>query len=123
MHRNDDSNYFLYIEPSIKEKSIEPIDDVYTEAIQWAFDAAESGSAYYSNLNDRGHAFSIGCGWRGIHQNCDDAYSSSNDYRLSNGYITNSLCVHYVRWFRNSIQGHNLEKLETIKNLYLEWQE
>lgn len=119
MHRNDNSNYFLYIEPSIEEKSHNPIDDVYTEAMQWAFDNSVSGAAEYSDLTDLGMDFQIGNGWRGVHSNCDGEKSSSRDFLLPNKYITNSLCVHYVRWFRNSIVGYNLQKLETIKNLYL----
>lgn len=119
MQRNDTSNYFLYIEPLIEEKSTEPIDDIYTESIKWAFDNSKGGVAPYSNLTDVGNFFDETQSWRGWHQNCDNERSDCRDYLLPNGYITNSLCVHYVRWFRNSIQGYNLEKLETIKTLYL----
>lgn len=122
MHRNDNSNYFLYIEPKIEEKSADPVNDVYTEAVQWFFDNSESGTIYgYSNLNDLGNSedFSIGNGWRGWHVNCDGEESSNRDYLFSNGLITNFLCVHYTRWFRNSIVGPNLEKLEILKDLFL----
>lgn len=121
MHRNDNSNYFLYIEPSLEEKSSEPIDDIYTHAVQYFFDRSTSGAAAgYSNLESKGDQseFNAGSGYRGFHENCDDIWSSNQDYLFPNGFITNSLCIHYVRWFRNSITGFNLEKLEILKNLY-----
>lgn len=118
MHRNDTSNYFLYIEPTLDQKSPDPINDIYTEAVEKFFKTAVSGTAYYHVLRDTGTEFSEGNGWRGIHCNCDGEVSSNQDYLLGNGYITNSLCVHYVRWFRSAIDGENFKKLEILKKLY-----
>lgn len=118
MHRNDDSNYFLYIEPILEEKSIIPIYDDYTSAVSWAFIESTPGAIYgYSDLDSNGDRrdFHIDASWRGVHENCDGHRSTNHDYLLKNGYITNSLCVHYVTWFRTSIIGHNLEKLEKLK--------
>lgn len=122
MHRNDNSNYFLYIEPSLEEKSSEPIDDVYTEAVQWALSNSLVGLFGSGTLNDRGDAkyFSVGNGWRGCHINCDGERSTNHDYLLDIGFITNSLCDHYTRWFRTAVDGPNLAKLEKLKNLYLQ---
>lgn len=119
MHRNDSTNYFLYIEPNLVEKSEFPIDDEYTKAIEYFFKRSKSGGANYSKLDDLG-TFDEGNGWRGFHMNCDDERSDNHDYLLENGYITNSLCVYYVCWFRQAITGHNLEKLENLRSLYVQ---
>jgi len=119
MHRNDNSNYFLYIEPSLQEKSLEPVNDIYTEAIEYFFNKSTRGCGWFSNLKSNGvDDFTVGFAYKGCHSCSDGEQSSNVDYLLENGYITNSLCVHYVRWFRNSITGFNLEKLEILKKLY-----
>lgn len=122
MHRNDNSNYFLYIEPTIEEKSLEPINDIYTKVVQYFFDNATLGViSAYDNLSSNGDVidFRANAGYKGFHRNCDGTHSSNCDFLFSNGYITNSLCVHYVRWFRGAITGANLIKLENLKDLYI----
>lgn len=119
MHRNDESNYFLYIEPPIEDKSTDPADDIYTRSVQHFLDRAKVGvSTRYDDLKCLNGDFYENDGYRGFHTNCDGTYSSNHDYLLENGFITNSLCVHYVRWFRKSITGENLKKLEILKELY-----
>ena len=119
MHRNDKSFYFLYIEPSVEDKSDQPLDDIYTESIRYFLDNAKIGGSHgYSNLKCQGDHFTEGAAFLGCHKNCDGERSDNHDYLLENGFITNSLCVHYVRWFRKSITGENLQKLKVLKELY-----
>lgn len=118
MHRNDNSNYFLYIEPDPSTRSVEPLMDEYTKAVQYFFDESKSGCCNYSNLNDLGLDFYVGGGYRGMHTAPDGIRSTSCDYQLSNGFITNSLCVYYTQHYRSSIDGENLKKLEILKELY-----
>lgn len=118
MHRNDSSNYFLYIEPDPSTRSIEPLMDEYTKAVQYFFYISTRGTADYDNLNDNGTTFHVGSGYRGSHTNKDGSNSSNCDYQLTNGFITNSLCVYYTQHYRSSIDGENLKKLEILKELY-----
>lgn len=118
MHREDDSCFVLYIEPKVEDKSKQPIDDELTRKVSEAFAAATEGAASYSDLKagfgDGRHFFSEGSGWRGFHQTPDNEAMSSHDYLLPNGLITNSCCVHYVRWYRRAIPECDLRKLSTL---------
>lgn len=118
MHRNDNSNYFLYIEPDPSKRSAEPLMDEYTAAVQYFFDNSILGTTDYDNLKDNGTSFHVGSGYRGSHTNKDGSHSSNCDYKLPNGFITNSLCVYYTQHYRSSINGENLKKLEILKELY-----
>ena len=118
MHRDDESPYLLYIEPIIEQKSSIPVDDELTHVMEKAFGLSKSGTADYSNLNDKGDTFCENNGWRGKHINCDEKMSSNNDYMLENGMITNSLCVHYVRWFREAISDNDMKKIKELKKYY-----
>lgn len=102
MHRIDNSRFLLYIEPKAEQKSKEPIDDEISKTVKMCFDNAKSGIADYSDLESDGN-FCEGCGYKGWHTVDCGEHSNNKDYLLGNGMITNSLCVFYLRYYRNAI--------------------
>lgn len=117
MHRNDKSNFLLYIEPSIEDKLIRPIDDELIDLMELAFSKSQVGSANYSGINDE-ESFHMESGWSGSHQTLCGENSSNHDYLLENGMIVNSLCCFYVKWYRNSIHENDWEKLKKLSEFY-----
>ena len=79
MHRTDDSNFLLYIEPSASQKE-DPINDELTQLLERAISEAECGSANYSDLSGEVN-FHEDSGWRGFHQTECGQRSDSKDYR------------------------------------------
>lgn len=117
MHREDNSDYLLYIEPPASEKLKKPINDSLTQLMQRALDESEPGGSRYSDLSDNGK-FRVGDGWRGFHKTDCGERSTSRDYRLKNGMITNSLCVFYLRYYRKSIPETEMTKLKKLVEFY-----
>ena len=117
MHRNDKSKYLLYIEPKKEEKLTYPINDELTSLMELALSKAEEGSANYSDIESNGN-FRVGSGYRGSHRTEDGKSSDNHDYLLENGLITNSLCVYYVKWYRNSIHDNDWMKLKSLADFY-----
>jgi len=115
MHRQDNSNYLLFIEPKSSEKSETPLNDEWTALMQAELESAKRGTANYSDLACKG-SFTEGSGWRGMHiTECGKA-SSNKEYLLSNGLITNSLAVFYLQYYRDSIGESDWQKLEALKS-------
>lgn len=117
MHREDKSNYLLFIEPKIEQKSVVPVNDELVKIMRIALNDAVKGSSSYSNLTDTG-TFTIGNAYRGVHHNCDGVASDNQDYALGNGMITNSLAVHYLTWFRDAIPESEFAKLRDLEKFY-----
>lgn len=113
MHREDDSRFLLYIHPPVDQKLAEPIDDDLTRKLEAAFAQAVSGVANYSRVGEP-ESFIPGSAWCGGHRTDCGKNSDNHDYLLPNGLITNSLCVFYVRWYRNSIPACDMRKLQTL---------
>ena len=99
MHREDDSNYLLFIEPSALDKLKEPINDELTVLMEMALSKAKLGTSHYSSLDDRG-TFRQSSGFRGSPCTECGERSSNVDYLLENGMITNSLATFYLKWYR-----------------------
>lgn len=118
MHRVDNSKFLLYIEPKIEDKSEQPENDEIAMVLRLALADAKKGSANYTDLDDLHGKFTEGSGYKGWHTCCDGTKSSNWDYQLKNGMITNSLCVHYVMWFRKAIPQEDWLKIEKIQQLY-----
>ena len=91
----------LYINPELSQKSKKPIDDSLTKLMQYAFSRSKETTP-----------------WKGVHTACDGTKSTNVDYKLENGMETNSLCVHYLRWFRNSIPSSDMIKLQKLQDFY-----
>lgn len=116
MDRIDNSRFLLYIEPKKEEKRETPVNDEITEIMERAFSEAQSGAANYSRIGEPEH-FSNG-GWRGWHT-CDCGETSTgHDYLLKNGMITNSLCVFYLQYYRNSIPKSEMNKVMELVSFY-----
>ena len=115
VHRADKSKYFLFIEPDASKKSAKPVDDALTESLQAAMAQAVKGTSAVDNLrDDKGDTFHAGNGYRGMHFAADGLVSDVNDYLLPNGFITNSLCVHYVRFYRDELPKTEMQKLRAL---------
>lgn len=81
-----------YVEPTDKPAE-QPIIDHLTKKMVAAFRQAQP----------------LPFGFMGVHQcNCG-ATSTSHDYVLPNGMITNSLCIHYLALHRETISSEQLE--------------
>lgn len=113
MNRTDNSKYLLYIEPKASQKSAQPVDDDITAIVKKCLYEAAIGTAPYSDLNDDGQ-FRQGDGWRGYHRTDCGKCSSANDYLLYNGMITNSLCVFYLRYYRDVIPDSEMKKVHEL---------
>ena len=117
MHREDNSNYLLFIEPSALDKLKEPINDELTDLIEMALSKAKLGTSRYSSLDDRG-TFRQGSGFKGTHLTECGERSSNVDYLLENEMITNSLAAFYLRWYRYSISEKEMVKVLKLKDFY-----
>lgn len=117
MVRDDKSKFLLYIEPHPDEKLSEPVDDVVTNVMELAFSKSRAGVANYSQRGEE-ERFRTGSGYKGVHGNGDGKRSTNNDYLLENGMITNSLCVYYLQWYRNSICENDWLKLQQLAKYY-----
>lgn len=113
MHRSDNSLYFMFIEPDASKKSSEPVEDELTASLADAMKAAETGRSDYSDPSCNG-TFRPSGGYRGFHVAEDGTRSDNFDYRLPNGLITNSLSLHYVRFYRSAIPNTEMEKLRQL---------
>jgi hypothetical protein len=87
----------LYIEPS-QSASPEPVLDHLTRQMAAAFRRAwlTPGS------------------WGGFHECVCGAWSTNCDYRLPNGEVTNSLCVHYVAHHRSEVPIDQVTQVEAF---------
>jgi hypothetical protein len=107
----------LYIEPKKEEKSLSPVNDVYTLIMEKLLEIAVVGASKYNKLDDHNTFMPLN-GWRGIHRTDCGQASTSRDYLLDSGYITNSLAVFYLRWYRSSIPESEMEKVKDAIDPY-----
>ena len=84
----------LFIEPSA-EASAEPIVDEATRKMTAAFRRSESTP----------------WGFGGVHSCICGAASEAHDYFLPGGWITNSLCIHYLAYHRDAVPETELQKV------------
>lgn len=117
MHREDDSLYLLYIEPTKEQKSQEPVEDELVSLLETALEEAKEGASSYSNLVSSGD-FKEGWGFKGWHTTGCGEHSDNKDYQLKNGMITNSLASFYLRWYRDAIPQTEMNKIEQLKKYY-----
>jgi len=117
MYRNDTSKFLLYIEPKKEEKLKNPIEDKLTDLMELSFNKSKTGSANYSDVNEKEY-FHQNDGWRGWHSTDCGEKTTNHDYELENGMIVNSLCIFYVKWYRNSIHENDWKKLIELGKFY-----
>jgi hypothetical protein len=113
MHREDNSRFLLYIEPDKSLKNETPTYDAITSALEDMLMVAKKGTANYDDLNGE-PKFREGSGWKGVHTTDSGQSSTSYDYLLPNGMITNSLCVYYAAYYWGSIPKTEVEKLNDL---------
>ena len=142
MHREDNSKYLLYIEPSANDKLKEPINDELVQIMELALSKAKVGTASYDKLEDMGDGYEFkwparmavsfagddrkrlvpsfreGGAYKGFHGTGCGERSSNRDYLLENGMITNSLAPFYLKWYRYSIPESEMKKVEQLINFY-----
>lgn len=117
MHREDNSNYLLFVEPKKEDKLKDPINDELTELMEMAISKSLKGVSMYSTTLDNG-SFREGVGYKGFHRTECGERSSSTDFLLENGMITNSLAPFYLRWYRYSIPESEMMKIKRLKEYY-----
>lgn len=118
MHREDESDYLLFIEPKKKEKLSIPVEDSLTYLIEKAISNGKFGTSNYSNLEDSGSFREGRGGYKGFHITDCGETSRNNDILLENGMITNSLAPFYLKWYRNSIPETDIIKLMSLRKWY-----
>lgn len=117
MHRVDNSRFLLYLEFDKELKSNEPIVDEITRTMQLALDESTSGGANYRSVGEEEH-FNDKVAYKGFHSTECGRCSSNQDYLLKNGMITNSLCVYYLEYYRDSIPDTEMVKVKRLINFY-----
>jgi hypothetical protein len=90
------NNGLLYIEPT-QPASSGPVLDHLTRKVTAAFRKAGRPPGNWE--------------WYGPHECVCGATSTSRDYRLPNGELTNSLCVHYVAHHRSEVPPDQLARI------------
>lgn len=110
--------FFLYLEPTIEEKNGAALNDEYTALMRMALQDAKLGKSNFKEPGLPEPTFKIGGKHRGTYKNCDGVESSQQDFLLRNGMITNSLCVHYLMWFRMAIPKTDWDKIKELQKIY-----
>lgn len=121
MNRTESKLFLLYIEPDIRQKSAQPVDDEWTHFMARAVNEGKVGIADYSDPenptsepifyeNDR---------WRGTHRTPCGNYSDDQDRKLMNGMFTNSLAPFYLRWYRSAISEAEWQKIRDLHDFYV----
>lgn len=105
-------NVLLFIEPK-QLKSNTPVDDDLTTFIEKILSIAmtdpnKSGIVYQDGR------YMKGLGTRGVHTCICNEHSDPCDYEIYDGYYTNSLATHYLRWHRDEVPMTEIDKVKTL---------
>ena len=118
MQRDDKSKFLLFIEPTLEQKASIPMDDEYITLLRMAMNDAKLGASNYDEPGVPEPVFREGSRYKGVHTNCDGIQSSNYDLLLPNGMVTNSLCIHYMRFYRLAIPTSDWDKLTELQRYY-----
>ena len=123
MHRDDDSRFLLFIEPTIEQRSEIPMDDEYVQLMRMVVNDAQFCVSNYDEpgvpeVKTRIRRDGAPLRYKGVHTNCDDIQSANYDLLLPNGMVTNTLCIHYLRFYRVAIPISDWKKLEELQRFY-----
>ena len=116
MIRNDESKFFLYMEP--KGTPTKPVNDALTQFIKKALSDATQGTANYSSVGEPEKFYDNGGGYKGCHHCACGEHGGNYDYLLKNGMITNDLCVHYIACHRDELSKSDRIKLAELIHFY-----
>lgn len=103
----------LFIEPK-NSPSKNPVIDELTKKMTASFRKAKIGTIDRYSVIGQGYAFSEGNGWRGWHTCSCGARNGCQDYLLSNGEMTNDLCIHYMAYHREEIPQEQLDRVAKL---------
>lgn len=122
MDRTQSKKFLLYIEPELSQKAKQPVDDQLTQMMMQALGDAKKGTADYSDPENPTSepVFYENDTWRGSHVTPCGNYSDTQDYKLLNGMITNSLAPFYLRWYRDAISEAEMDKVNALYKYYVE---
>jgi len=118
MIRDDKTKFLLYIEPTSEQKGQIMIDDEWTMLLRVAMSEGKLGTSNYSEPGEPEIIFDEDKRYKGVHFTEDGVSSANYDILLPNGMITNSLCVHYLLWYRLAIPSTDWEKLKDLQRYY-----
>lgn len=117
MHREDDSRYLLFIEPTLGYKSKEPVEDEWTIMLAAEMAGARRGTSGHDNRDDFG-SFVEGESYGETHTTDCGESSGDQDLLLANDLITNSLALFYMRWYRDAIPASEWKKLKHLAQFH-----
>jgi hypothetical protein len=101
--------WLLFIEPS-SNRTIEPIIDSYTKKMTASLRKSERGTVE----RDGWMKYEDGGCYFGTHGDSCRCISDSTNRKLSNGEITNSLCIHYLAFHRWEISEEQLNRVASL---------
>lgn len=105
--------WLLFIEPSAN-RTVEPIIDSYTRKMTAALRKAEKGTL--SDYHKEWVSYEQGGCFFGWHEDNCGCTSDNTDFKLSNGEITNSLCIHYLAFHRWEVPTEQLKKVAALRD-------
>ena len=108
-----DSKVILYFEPK-NNKSTEPIIDELTIKMFNALNNAFKNTAETAGIIGRNNKFQKGISTMGTHECVCGVHSHACDYLLEGGYMTNSLCVHYLAYHRDEVTQDDINKINDL---------
>ena len=104
----------LYIEPSVESLSRLPLIDRYVRKMTASLRKSKRGVCKnYDHLENFG-PFEEGDHWMGYHGTATEVTSDCQDRLLTNGEITNNLCVYYLAWHRSEISEDQLKRVDAL---------
>lgn len=124
MVRDDKTKFLLFMEPTIEQKAQRPLNDEVTMIMRAACSEAKLGTSNYDVPMSTEVEFNEGkkywpmLGIPGVHTCCDGVQSTNYDLLLPGGFLTNTLCVHYLMYFREQITLNDWNKIKEIQRLY-----
>lgn len=98
---------FLYVVP--KNKPMFEVNDEITQGMQEIFNAHKNSTGVMY-----GDVWRFDVSYRGHHTCICGRQSTNSDFLILNKYITNSLCVHYLRDHRDECSEKDLNIVKTI---------
>lgn len=104
----------LYIEPQ-NQKSENPLVDSLARKMTAAYQHQKSTGVLRSD-----GSYTEGVSTMGFQRCACQATSDPVDYKLDCGYVTNSLCVHYLAWHRDEIPELEIAKVNSLPDEELE---
>lgn len=124
MQRDDKTKFLLFVQPTIDQKAQRPINDEFAILLRAAVADAKMGT---SNVHEpmqtevifkEGKTYWQILGIPGVHTCCDGVQSANYDLLLPGGYLTNTLCVHYMMFFRDCITKNDWDKIRDLQRIY-----